>query len=499
MSMHSELEKLTAKLQWLNVSRPLAAADFKGRVLLFDFWTYCCINCMHVIPDLKKLEAKYGDDLLVVGVHCGKFDAEKDSENIRQAVLRYNLAHPVVNDPEFKVWKAFGARSWPTLALIDADGKYQGSLAGEGNYEELDAAIGALIAKRGAAKPAAELPLALESAKAESLALSFPGKVFVAKDGRVFVADSNHNRIAVVSPEGKLLDVIGSGDRGSDEGAFEIATFFNPQGMALLGDVLYIADTDNHLLRAADLKARTVKTAAGTGEQGHLRSGSGQGVTTPLNSPWDLAAMPDGRIFIAMAGNHQIWVLDSVNGIVSHFSGSGRESIVDGPAKTAAFSQPSGLALSPDFSKLYVADSEVSAVRAVSTADGFAKTIVGKGLFDFGDIDGSGDAVRLQHPLGLALSDGLLVVADTYNNKLKTLDPVKRNSKAIAIQGLKLDEPGGVSALGPLLFVADTNAHRIVKIDLKAETAAPFIIEGLKAPEIEPEGPKFCPVPPSKP
>jgi len=494
MSVYQDFERLSGKLQWLNVSRPLEEKDLKGRVMLVDFWTYCCINCMHVIPDLKRLEAKYGEDLVVVGVHCGKFDAEKDFENIRQAVLRYGLAHPVVNDPAFSIWRAFGANSWPTLALIDSKGRYQGSVAGEGNYETLDEAIGRLLAKRDS-KPAGALPMALEAAKAESRGLSFPGKVLAAKDGRVFIADSGHNRVVAASSDGKLLALIGSGAKGAKDGSFESASLFNPQGMALLDETLFIADTDNHLIRAADLKNRTLKTVAGTGAQGHFRSASGPGAEVPLNSPWDLAALPDGRIFIAMAGCHQIWLYDSKSGNVSSFSGNGRESIVDGPAASASFSQPSGLALN-GADTLYVADSEVSAIRAVSALDGSTKTIVGKGLFEFGDVDGTGDSVRLQHPLGVAFSKGLLHVADTYNCKIKTVDPAKRSSETLALPGIKLSEPGGISQAGESLFIADTNAHRVLKADLKAGSCAPFIVEGLKAPETGDSGPQLCPLPP---
>ena len=495
--MYNQFEKLTGDLQWMNVARPLNSADLKGRVVLLDFWTYCCINCMHVIPDLKALEAKYGDDLLVIGVHCGKFKAEKDSENIRQAILRYGLRHPVINDQKFEVWSAFDAHSWPTLALIDSNGIYQGSMSGEGNYNILDKAIGELLAKR-TVRPIGPLPMALEAAKSASLGLSFPGKIISSKDGRLFIADSGHNRVLVANASGELLATIGSGERGLMDGLFEQASLFNPQGMTLIGDTLYIADTDNHLLRAADLKGGTLRTVAGTGRQGHLRSGEGPALKTSINSPWDLAALPDGRLLIAMAGSHQLWAFDPRAAIVRHFSGDGAEGLEDGSSHGSSFAQPSGLSLNDGASALYVADSEVSAIRAVSTADGRATTLVGLGLFDFGDRDGIGSAARLQHPLGVAFHEGLVYVADTYNGKLKALDPASRELKTIAIPGLKLSEPGGLCFLDGMIYVADTNAHRIMKVNPKTGESAPFVIKGLLPPSKGGDELKLCPLPPRK-
>ncbi len=494
-NMYSQFEKLTGDLQWINVSRPIGGADMKGRVVLLDFWTYCCINCIHVIPDIKRLEAKYGDDLLVIGVHCGKFKAEKDSENIRQAVLRYGLSHPVVNDAKFQVWSAFESHSWPTLALVDSSGFYQGSVSGEGNYETLDKSIALLLSKRKE-KPSSKLLMALEAAKAESLGLSFPGKIIASKDGRIFVADSGHNRIVATNASGELLAVIGSGAPGSSDGAFEEASFFNPQGLALAGDMLYIADTDNHLLRAANLKDRSVSSVAGTGVQGHVRSGSGPSLKTPMNSPWDLAVLPDGKLLIAMAGSHQLWAFDPKSSVLSHFSGDGHEGIADGSSSSSSFAQPSGLALSSDASALYVADSEVSAIRAVSASSGEARTLVGTGLFDFGDRDGIGDAARLQHPLGVAFHEGLVYVVDTYNGKLKTVNPATRELKTLATPGLKLHEPGGLCVLDGFAYVADSNAHRIAKIDLKTGEPSPFAVKGLLPPSKGGDELKACPLPP---
>ena len=332
--------ELNGGRSWLNTDRPLSLAKLKGKVVLLDFWTYGCINCMHIIPDLKKLEQKYPNELVVIGVHSAKFENEKETENIRRIILRYEIEHPIVNDADFAIWKAYAVDAWPTRYLIDPAGYVIGRLSGEGGYEAIDKAIGESIAefrKRGELN---EEPLGfvLERAKVGDLPLAFPGKILAdAKSDRLFIADSDHNRIVIASLDGTLLETIGTGAHGADDGAFDRATFFRPQGMALDGDTLYVADTENHLIRAIDLKAKTVKTIAGTGEQSGGYGRSGPARLIALNSPWDLQLV--GRtLYIAMAGPHQIWQMDLAKDQVSTFAGSGRTSCT----RTAPFRDSSG-------------------------------------------------------------------------------------------------------------------------------------------------------------
>lgn len=473
---------------WLNVDRPLRLADLKGKVVLLDFWTYCCINCMHVIPDLKRLEAKYPRELVVIGVHSAKFLNEREADNIRQAILRYEIAHPVVNDQHFRIWRSYGVRAWPTLVLIDPEGYVASAVSGEGHYDRLDQAIVAILAHYDPLGKIDRSPLtfALEAEKGGPGApapfrvetgLAFPGKVLAdTAGGRLFIADSNHNRIVVADLNGKVLDVAGSGAVGKDDGAFEQATFDHPQGMALSedGTILYVADTENHLLRALDLKARRVRTLAGTGAQARGGNASGEGTAAALNSPWDLVRVGE-TLYIAMAGPHQIWSLHLKTLRTEAYAGSGREEILDGPRRQAALAQPSGITTTG--SSLYFADSEVSAVRAVDLGPPEeVKTLVGRGLFEFGDQDGKGEAVRLQHPLGVAHHQGKIYVADTYNHKVKVLDPATREVRTLlgGERGLqdgvekeaRFYEPGGLSVSGGKLYIADTNNHRIRVADL---------------------------------
>jgi DNA-binding beta-propeller fold protein YncE len=480
---------------WLNTDRPLTLAGLRGKVVLLDFWTYGCVNCMHVIPDLKRLEEKYPKELVVIGVHSAKFENEKETENIRRIILRYGLEHPVVNDADFRIWNAYAVRAWPTLVVIDPAGYVVGYASGEGNYDVLDKAVAELIddARKRGTLDERPLKFALERAKTGDLPLAFPGKVLADEKGdRLFISDSNHNRVVVTKLDGTLLYAVGSGARGRADGDFARATFDGPQGLALDGDTLYVADTRNHLIRRVDLKARTVETLAGTGEQlRDYRVRLDTLTNVPLSSPWDLH-LQGGTLYVAMAGPHQIWQVDLKTRRPSVFAGSGREARLDGPRDEAGFAQPSGLA--GDGRTLYVADSESNIIRAVGTgAGGEVQTLAGGDLFEFGDRDGVGDDVRLQHPLGLALHEGRLFIADTYNHKLKVLDPKTHKVSTFAGTGKagqtdgarpEFYEPGGISVARGKLYVADTNNHAVRVVDLATKQTSTLVIRGLEPPRL---------------
>jgi thiol-disulfide isomerase/thioredoxin len=476
---------------WLNTDKPLSLAALKGKVVLLDFWTYGCINCMHIIPDLKRLEQKYAKELVVIGVHSAKFENEKDTENIRRIILRYEIAHPVYNDAEFTVWNSYAVRAWPTQILIDPAGYIIGGISGEGNYEVLDQTIAETVGdfrKRGELNEA-PLTLALERAKVGDLPLAFPGKVLAdGKGDRLFIADSDHNRIVITKLDGTLIETVGTGESGALDGAYEKASFYRPQGMALDGDSLYVADTENHLIRCVDLKARTVRTVAGTGAQSREYFKSGAALTVSLNSPWDLQLV--GRtLYIAMAGPHQIWQLDLDKNEVSTFAGSGSEARLDGELLKAGFAQPSGI--TTDGQALYTADSEANIIRAIDLSKGQVRTLVGGNLFDFGDTDGYADEVRLQHPLGIFALGNKILIADTYNHKIKELDPKNKTVKTLVGSGkpgqadgraATFYEPGGLSVANGNLYVADTNNHAIRVVDLKTKVTSTLRIKGLEPP-----------------
>ncbi|MEK7834112.1 MAG: hypothetical protein AAB401_23695, partial [Acidobacteriota bacterium] len=433
-------------------------------------------------------------------VHSAKFQNEKGTEQIRQAALRYEIEHPIINDKDFDVWQSYAAKSWPTLVLINPKGKVVGSHSGEGIYDIFDNVIGKLGDYFRDKNELNETPIKfkLEKSSAPPSLLAYPGKVLADEKGnRLFITDSNHNRIIITRLDGMVQDVIGDGSTGKRDGSFAEAEFNHPQGVALQvsgdGDTLYICDTENHSIRKADLKARTVETLVGTGEQARSFNVEGVGTNVALNSPWD-AVMHDGKLYVAMAGPHQLWVVDPKTREAKRYAGSGRENHTDGPLLDAALAQPSGI--TTDGKSLFFADSEVSSIRAASlNPAGNVTTIVGEGLFDFGDIDGKGDSVRLQHPLGVVYSGGKLYVADTYNHKIKELEIQKRESRTFAGSGergakdgspgsksqqAQFNEPGGISATSKALFVADTNNHLIRQIDLAGGKVSTVELKGLE-------------------
>ncbi len=467
-------------VDWLNTETPLTIAGLRGKIVLLDFWTYCCINCMHIIPDLKRLEEEFSDELVVIGVHSAKFLQEKDSDNIREAILRYEIKHPVVNDSDFRIWKEYGAQAWPTVALIDPEGYLVGTVSGEGVYNRFADPIRQLIKLHDERKTLDRKPInfTLEQETAGSQILSYPGKILAGvASNRLFISDQNHNRVVVANiSSGEVSETIGAGTIGFRDGAFAEARFNHPQGMALDGSKLYIADTENHAVRVADLDTREVSTLAGNGKQAAYQQSAGDGNDISLNSPWDLA-IRDGILYVAMAGSHQIWTIRLKDGWAEPFAGNSREGINDGSRRNAWLAQPSGLWIEDD--RLYFADSEVSAIRYVEleSVNDKVVTVVGTGLFDFGDRDGKFSRTLLQHPLGVAVDGNVIYVADTYNSKIKKLDLTTQESSTLfgsdkpgSKDGKwaksRLSEPGGIDHAGNLLYIADTNNHRIAVADL---------------------------------
>ncbi|KAA8536730.1 hypothetical protein F0562_029208 [Nyssa sinensis] len=504
-----------SKLDWLNTAPLQLRRDLKGKVVLLDFWTYCCINCMHVLPDLEFLEKKYKDmPFTVVGVHSAKFDNEKDLEAIRSAVLRYGITHPVVNDGDMYLWRELGINSWPTFAIVGPNGKLLAQISGEGRRKDLDDLVEAALLYYGGKKilDNTPIPLRLEKDNDPRLLtspLKFPGKLSVdVLNNRLFISDSNHNRIVVTDLDGNFIVQIGStGEEGLRDGNFDDATFNRPQGLAYNAkkNLLYVADTENHALRVIDFVNETVQTLAGNGTKGSDYQGGGKGTTQLLNSPWDVCFEPVNEIvYIAMAGQHQIWEHNTLDGVTRAFSGDGYERNLNGSSSTStSFAQPSGISLSPDLKEAYIADSESSSIRVLDLKTGGSRLLAGgdpvfsDNLFRFGDHDGMGSEVLLQHPLGvLCGKDGQIYLADSYNHKIKKLDPASKRVTTLVGTGkagfkdgtaliAQLSEPAGiVEAENGRLFIADTNNSVIRYLDLNKEEAELLTLElkGVRPP-----------------
>ena len=464
--------------EWLNTKSPIRLEQLKGKIVLLDFWTYCCINCHHVFPDLARLEEEFPNELVVIGVHSAKFTTEQETNNIREAILRHNIKHPVVNDNDFSIWRSYGISSWPSFALINAYGKLVGITSGEGIYETITPYIKALIDfhEKDASLDRVPVNFELEKSKEQKTILAFPGKIIAdKKNNLLYVSDTNHHRIIILNEQGVIIDYIGSGISGLKNEDWKEARFNQPQGLVLNGAKLYIADTENHAIRVADLKLRKVTTLIGTGKQARQFNQAGVGTQVAINSPWDLGVYKD-HLYVAMAGFHQIWKVNIVSGEGEPYAGSGREDILDHTGTHAQLAQPSGIAIW-DYT-LFFTDSETSSIRQVDLTTSYVKTLIGSGLFDFGDKDGYLKDAQLQHPLGIATSGQKVFIADTYNNKIKVID--KESKTIITLAGSGADgwkdgiatnaafnEPGGVALLNGWLYIADTNNHLIRRINIQ--------------------------------
>ncbi|XP_067100306.1 NHL repeat-containing protein 2 [Osmerus mordax] len=528
-------------LEWLNTEGPLSLSkELSGKVVILDFFTYCCINCMHILPDLHQLEKRHPvkDGLVIVGVHSAKFPNEKVLRNVCSAVLRYDIRHPVVNDGDARLWHDLEVSCWPTLVLLGPRGNLLLSLVGEGHRDRLALFSGAALRHYGGRGLLRDHPVGIRLYRdtLPPTILSFPGKVAVdARRKRLAIADTGHHRVLVVSQAGEVLYAVGGPESGRQDGRLSEASFCAPQGVAIKGDTVYVADTENHLIRKIDLLEGRVSTLAGMGVQGQDKEGGAMGLEQPISSPWDVAlgtagGEEDNVLWIAMAGTHQIWALfladgklpkasESKAGTCVRWAGSGGEENRNNayPHK-AGFAQPSGLAPAPEepWSCLYVADSESSTVRTLALKDGAVKMLVGGerdplNLFAFGDVDGKGVEAKLQHPLGVAWDpeQGLLYVADSYNHKIKVVDPKTKQCRVLAGTGEAGDvlgpgfldsafnEPGGlcVGAGVRVLYVADTNNHQVKVLDMDTKTVSlfPVLTETVDSVPAKASGPPKVP------
>ncbi|MFE6893835.1 NHL domain-containing thioredoxin family protein [Streptomyces sp. NPDC057694] len=454
--------ELVGRGGWLNTGgTEYTLADLRGRIVVLDFWTFCCINCLHVLDELRELEEKHRDTVVIIGVHSPKFAHEAEHAAVVDAVERYGVEHPVLDDPELVTWKQYAVRAWPTLVVIDPEGYVVAQHAGEGHahaieklVEELEAehaAKGTL--RRGDGPYVAPEPVATD--------LRFPGKALLLPSGNFLVSDTTRHQLVELAADGEsVVRRIGSGERG-----FGPESFNEPQGLALLdGDTVVVADTVNHALRAVDLTTGAISTLAGTGKQWWQGSPtSGPARETDLSSPWDVAVFGE-KVWIAMAGVHQLWTYDPERETAAVAAGTTNEGLVDGPGAEAWFAQPSGLAATEE--RLWVADSETSALRYVDL-DGAVHTAVGTGLFDFGHRDGDAGQALFQHPLGVtALPDGSVAVSDTYNHALRRYDPATGEVSTLATD---LREPSDAVVIGDDIVVVESARHRLTRLRLPEE------------------------------
>ncbi|WP_030982097.1 thioredoxin-like domain-containing protein [Streptomyces sp. NRRL WC-3744] len=459
--------ELIGKGGWLNTGdQRYTLADLRGRIVLLDFWTFCCINCLHVLDELRELEEKHRDTLVVIGVHSPKFVHEAEHQAVVDAVERYGVAHPVLDDPELATWKQYAVRAWPTLVVIDPEGYVVAQHAGEGHAHAIERLVEELEAEHEAKGTLRRGDGPYVPPEPEPTTLRFPGKALLLPSGNFLVSDTTRHQLVELAEDAEtVVRRLGSGARGFSDGGPREASFNEPQGLALLDDgSVVVADTVNHALRRLDPATGEVTTLAGTGKQWWRGSAtSGPAREVDLSSPWDVAVF-GGKVWIAMAGVHQLWTYDPAARTVGVAAGTANEGLVDGPADESWFAQPSGLAATAD--RLWLADSETSALRWVDL-DGQVHTAVGTGLFDFGHRDGAAGQALLQHPLGVtALPDGSVAVADTYNHALRRYDPATGEVTTLATD---LREPSDAVLVGEDIVVVESARHRLTRLRLPEE------------------------------
>jgi len=469
---------------WLNTGgRPLHLADLRGKIVLLDFWTFCCVNCLHVLDELRPLEGKYADILVTIGIHSPKFEHEKDPAALAGAVERYGVTHPVLDDPTLRMWSEYTAKAWPTLAVIDPEGYLVATMAGEGHAEALARLIDELAQQHEAKGTLRRGDSPYVPPASPQTALRFPSKAVALPGGTFLVADSAHHSLVELAADAEtVLRRIGTGIRGRADGGPDVAQLAEPGGICLLpartaeiaGYDAVVADTVNHLLRGLRLDTGEVITVAGSGRlwRSTVDFNPHDALACDLSSPWDVAWFED-RVIVAMAGIHQLWWFDPVARTTGVYAGTTVEALRDGPLHEAWLSQPSGLSAAPDGSRLWFVDAESSALRwAAGTGpgpagkgdgEGVMHTAIGQGLFDFGHVDGPAAQALLQHPLGVAaLADGTVLVADTYNGAVRRYAPDTQTVETVATG---LAEPSDIVVTETAeVLVVESAAHRLVRL-----------------------------------
>ncbi|MBV9593967.1 MAG: redoxin domain-containing protein [Actinobacteria bacterium] len=465
---------------WINTGgRTLSLAQLRGKFVLLDFWTFCCANCLHVINELRPLETRFADVLVVIGVHSPKFAHETEHAAVAAAVERYEVDHAVLDDPDLNLWRQYAVRAWPTLVLIDPEGYVVAQATGEGQVSGLARMIDALTAEHEARKTLHRGAGPYVPPAPPSTLLRYPAKAVLLPSSRtgrerdsLLVADAGHHQLVELDVDGvRVLRRIGTGERGRDDGA--PPSFSEPGGVALLPagaadfDVI-VADTGQHLLRGLRLSDGAVVRSVDLGaELAGVRTVPG--AIAPVLSPWDVAWWPAlDAVVVAAAGVHLLlsWRTDEGTRLLA---GTTVEGLRDGPAASGWLAQPSGLAVDGD--RLWFVDAETSALRSLDLGpaggEPMLRTWVGEGLFDFGHVDGPAERARLQHPLGVTLlPDRSVAMLDTYNGAVRHFDPLTAEVTTLATG---LAEPSGAVLVDGELVVVESGAHRLVRAVPKAE------------------------------
>jgi hypothetical protein len=454
-------------LDWLNLSSPLRMAQLRGKVCALAFVNAGSAWSLQRLNDLAHLRARHGERLHVVAVHVPKFDHERDPRRVAKRFNRQKLEFPIAHDADWTLWQHYDIEAWPTVVLIDGEGRIRERIAGDAPVRELDARVVKLQDEIVPQSRSVD-PIEMRRNGEPMLPLRFP--VGLALGGSyLYVADSGHHRVLECDHGGRVLRQFGSGGPGFIDGPMELAAFNRPHGLCVQRDVLYVADSGNHAIRRIHLRSGDIETLCGAGRPGQPTPGPiGDPRMVALDQP-RAVAMGSGAMFIATAGDNCIWRYDLGSPAITRLAGSGALDVGDGTGEEAAFAEPVSLACVQQV--VYVCDAAGSAIRSIKGQAGQVATVLGQDVWNFGQADGVRAKARLQQPLAIALDPDapVLWIADSGNDALRTLRLGGGELTTYALPQ-RLHAPSGLAVAEGVVWIADTDAHAVLRLDTKDGT-----------------------------
>ncbi len=444
---------------WLNAA-PASLQDLRGRPVVLAFVNGTSVWSMQRVAEVTRWQARNPGRVHLVVVQVPRFEFEREPQQSLKLLRRQGINAPILLDAQWDAWRRFEVQAWPTLVLLDAAGQEAERLVGA--VGDLERTLNGLC--EGLQRPLDEEGFGARELNAEPrLPLLFPAGL-VATDERLYVADTGHHRILECTHSGRVLRQFGLGTADLVNGGTGEAAFNRPQGLALVRDVLYVADTGNHALRRINLMSGQVDTLCGNGRAGDPQAGV-------LEQPWDSAlnhpadvAVADNQILIAMAGDNHVWSYDLGSRELRWRAGAGVVEVRDGSGHLAAFAQPCSIVAVQQ--ALYVCDSLGSAVRSVQLRGDLVQTLVGQGPWESGNVDGPRLRARLQYPTAIAMGPDspMLWIADAGNGALRTLRLGGGDLSTVNLPR-RLHGPCALAVAAGAIWIAEADGHAVLRFD----------------------------------
>ena len=451
-------------LEWLNTTGPLRMSQLLGRVSALAFVNAGSAWCTQTLVDLGHLRNRYPDRLNVVAINVPRFDHEREPRRAGKRLGRHRFQFPIAHDADWTLWQHCGIEAWPTVVLVDVEGRMRERFVGDGQLREIDAAVSRLL---GEATPRSLNAERIEMRRGGEpmLPLRFPSGLALSGN-YLYVADSGHHRVLECDLSGRVLRQFGSGGSGFIDGPMELAAFNRPQGLCIERDTLYIADTGNHAVRRVQLRGGDISTVVGAGRSGTPKEGL---VADPRMVALDqprAVSLSAGNLYIATAGDNRVWRFDLGTPGIALVAGSGRLAVVDGKAETVSFAEPTSLASVQQ--AIYICDAAGSAIRLANARTGQVSTVLGQDAWTHGNTDGARADARMQQPQAIALDPAapVLWIADSGNDRLRSLRLGGGELTTVELPQ-RLHAPGGLVVADGVVWIADTDAHAVLRYDTR--------------------------------